>query len=100
MVYLQITLLLLVVLTQILRPGMVARWDRLWFSKLYLAISLGTTPGLILLSRLGVFGKNHTSAMPWQSALESFFFTVAVCFYLFCLRGGGSEGAKGMGEER
>ncbi|QIF04583.1 hypothetical protein G5S37_24655 [Roseimicrobium sp. ORNL1] len=40
MVYLQITLLLLVVLTQILRPGAIARWNRLWNAKLYLATSL------------------------------------------------------------
>jgi hypothetical protein len=100
MVYLQITLLLLVVLTQILRPGMIARWNRLWNAKLYLATSLGTTPVLMLLSRLGVLGKNYTAVIPWQTALEGIFFTIAVCCYLFCLRGGNAEGAKETGEER
>lgn len=102
MVYLQITLLLLVVLTQILRPGMIARWDRLWYAKLYLAISLGTAPVLILLSRSrwGSPGKEYTSIIPWQTALEGIFFTIAVCCYLFCLRGGSAEGVRGTGEER
>lgn len=94
MVYLQIILLLLIALTQILRPGVIARWDRLWKAKLYLAISLGTAPVLMLLSRLRIINKDYSAIMPWESALEGIFFVVAICFYLFCLRADGARASE------
>lgn len=97
MVYLQIVLLLLIVLTQILRPGSIARWDRLWRAKLFLAISLGTAPVLMLLSRMRVISKDYSSVIPWETALEGIFLTVAVCFYLFCLR---ADETRTVGEEK
>jgi hypothetical protein len=97
MVYLQIALLLLIALTQILRSGAIARWDRLWRAKLFLAISLGTEPVLMLLSRMGIINENYSAVIPWASALEGIFFMVAVCFYLFCLR---ADGARAAGEEK
>ncbi|RBP45435.1 hypothetical protein DES53_103434 [Roseimicrobium gellanilyticum] len=97
MVYLQIVLLLLIALTQILRATAIARWDRLWRAKLFLAISLGTAPVLMLLSRLRIINKDYSAVIPWESALEGIFFMVAVCFYLFCLRG---DAARPTGEEK
>ncbi len=86
MVYLQILLLLLVVLTQVLRPDAIARWDRLRRAKLHLLISLGIAPVLMLFSRMGIVSSNYPAVMPWSTALEGIFFVVAASFYLFCLR--------------
>lgn len=97
MVYLQIVLLLLIALTQILRPGAIARWDRQWRAKLFLAISLGTAPVLMLLSRMRIITKDYSAVLPWESALEGIFLMVAVCFYLFCLR---VDGTRAAGEEK